>query len=107
MKITAICDEDTAVGLRFAGIKEVYTPDRNIRELFREITERDDVGILFLTEDIANSISRDLHEYLLQKREFPIVVEIPDKRGHRSEYIDHVSMLIKRAVGIDIERKAL
>ncbi|HHH80018.1 MAG TPA: hypothetical protein ENL13_03855 [Thermoplasmatales archaeon] len=107
MKIAAICDEDTAVGLKLAGVHEVYVPENNIRELFNEVTMRDDVGVLFVTENIADYISREIKEYLLQQKDFPIVVEIPGKEKGKPEHMDHISLLIKRAVGVDIERKAL
>ncbi|HEC81441.1 MAG TPA: hypothetical protein ENI42_03325 [Thermoplasmatales archaeon] len=107
MKIAAICDEDTAIGLKLAGVHEVYVPENNARELFSEVTMRDDVGVLFITEDVADHISRDIKEYLLQRKGFPIVVEIPGKEKAKPEHMDHISLLIKRAVGVDIERKAL
>jgi len=107
MKIAAICDEDTAIGLRLAGVHEIYVPENNAREIFREVTTREDVGVLFITEAIADLISRDIKEYLLQQRGYPIVVEIPGKKEASAEHIDHISLLIKRAVGVDIERKAL
>ncbi|HID25746.1 MAG TPA: hypothetical protein EYP23_04715 [Thermoplasmata archaeon] len=107
MKIAALCDEDTAIGLRFAGVHEVYVPENNARELFSEVTGRDDIGVLFITESIADFIAREIKEYLLQQRSFPIVVEIPGKEEGKPEHMDHISLLIKRAVGVDIERKAL
>ncbi|HDD57566.1 MAG: hypothetical protein J7K13_01690 [Thermoplasmata archaeon] len=107
MKIAAICDEDTAVGLKLAGVHEVYVPENNARELFKEVIARDDVGVLFVSENIADILSRDIKEYLLQQKGFPIVVEIPSKEKEKAEHIDHISLLIKRAVGVDIERKAL
>ncbi|HDO19405.1 MAG TPA: V-type ATP synthase subunit F [Thermoplasmatales archaeon] len=106
MKIAAICDEDTAIGLQLAGIQEVFIPENDERELFREIIEREDIGILFLTEEIALRISRELKQYFLENREFPIVVEIPGKK-RVTEYVDQISTLIRRAVGINIERRAL
>lgn len=106
MKIAAICDEDTAIGLKLAGIHEVYVPG-DTRKLFKEIVSRKDVVILFITERLAEGISREIKEYLLQEERFPIVVEIPDKKGKLAEHVDNISMLIKRAIGIDIERRRL
>ncbi|HEC94990.1 MAG TPA: V-type ATP synthase subunit F [Thermoplasmatales archaeon] len=107
MKIAALCDEDTAIGFRLAGVHEVYVPENNARELFSEVTGRDDIGVLFITENIADLIAREIKEYLLQQRNFPIVVEIPGKAEGKPEHMDHISLLIKRAVGVDIERKVL
>lgn len=33
MKLAALCDKDTGVGLRLAGIHDVYVPDGDARDL--------------------------------------------------------------------------
>ena len=106
MKIVAICDETTAVGLELAGVHEVYVPEGDEREIFRDIINREDVGIMFITENIAKSINRELKEFFLQGKEFPIIVEIPGKERVEG-YIDNISTLIKRAVGVSVDRRAL
>lgn len=106
MKIAAICDEYLAIGLELAGVHEVYVPEGNEREIFNEIIEREDVGILFITENIAKVLRRDLKEFFLQGKRFPIIVEIPGKEKVEG-YVDNISALIKRAVGISIDRRAL
>ena len=104
MKIVAMCDEETAIGLKLAGFHEIYIPG-DARKIFREVTSRKDVAVLFITERIAEGISKDLKEYLLQREDLPIVVEIPDKKGKLPEHVDNISMLVRRAVGVDIERR--
>jgi len=106
MRIVAICDEDTAMGLELAGVHEVYVPDGDERDIFMDIIEREDVGIMFITEGIAKSLARELKEFFLQGREYPIIVEIPGKEKVEG-YIDSISSLIRRAVGINIDRRAL
>lgn len=106
MKIVAICDDDTAIGLELAGVHEVYVPEGDERELFHDILEREDVGIMLVTENVARSISKDLREFFLRGKEFPIIVEIPGKEKIEG-YMDNISTLIKRAVGINIERRAI
>ena len=39
MKMTVLCDKDTAVGLRLAGIKETYTPNGDAVKIFNEISK--------------------------------------------------------------------
>lgn len=104
MKMAAICDKDTAVGLRLAGIHELFIPGENPVRVLDEISDRNDVGVVFITERIAESISKDLKDFRL-RFDTPIIVEIPDKKGHLEDHIDFVSHLIKRAVGIDIGKK--
>jgi V/A-type H+-transporting ATPase subunit F len=104
MKLAAICDKDTAVGFRLAGIHELYIPEENPVKNLDEISERKDVGVVFITEKIAESISKDIKDFRL-RYDTPIIVEIPDKKGHLEDHIDFISHLIKRAVGIDIGKK--
>lgn len=105
MKLAGICDKDTAVGLRFAGVQELYISSGNeARRIWSQISGRDDIGIVFITEKIAEEIGRELKEFRLRCN-FPIIVEIPDKKGHVEGHVDYISYLIKKAVGIDISGK--
>lgn len=104
MKLAAICDKDTAVGFRLAGIHELHVPEENPVKILDEISERKDVGVVFITEKIAESISKDIKNFRL-RYDTPIIVEIPDKKGRLEDHIDFISHLIKRAVGIDIGKK--
>jgi V/A-type H+-transporting ATPase subunit F len=104
MKIAAICDRDTAVGLRLAGIHELFIPEENPVKILDTISERTDIGIVFITEKISQSISKYLKDFRLIY-DTPIIVEIPDKKGRLEDHVDFVSHLIKKAVGIDIGKK--
>ena len=103
MKIAAICDNDTAVGLRLAGLQEIYIPDDTVK-LWDQISERDDFGIVFITEKLAEEIGKHLEEFRIRNN-IPIVVEIPDKKGRIKDHIDFVSRLIKKAVGVEISKE--
>jgi len=102
MKLAALCDKDTAVGLRLAGIQETYVSEGNEVELWNQISEIDDIGIVFINEKIAEDLDKDLKEYRL-KNNIPIIIEIPDKKGRRKDHVDFVSHLIKKAVGVEIK----
>ena len=104
MKLAALCDKDTAVGLRLAGVHDFFIPDENPRKLLDMISERADIGIVFITEPIARGLGKYLKDFRLVY-DSPIIVEIPDKTGHRPDHIDFVSHLVKKAVGIDIDKK--
>ena len=101
MKMAALCDNDTAVGFRLAGIQDLFVPNRNAKELWNKICERDDIGILFITEEIAEDLGKYLKEFRLS-HDIPIIVEIPDKKGRMKDHIDFISQLIKKAVGVEI-----
>jgi len=104
MKLAAICDRDTAVGLRIAGIHELLIPDDKPVNMLDRIIERDDIGVVFITEKIARDISKYLKDFRMQN-DTPIIVEIPDKKGRLEDHVDFISHLIKKAVGIDISKK--
>jgi len=103
MKLAALCDKDTAVGLRLAGVQEIYVSEGNEVKLWNQISERDDIGIVFINEKIAEDLGKDLKEYRLRNN-VPIIIEIPDKKGRRKDHVDFVSHLIKKAVGVEINK---
>ena len=105
MKLAAICDKDTASGLRLAGLTEVYTPSvGGEKETWFDLINRDDIGVLFITEKTAESLGEHLRGFRIRNN-IPIIVEIPDKHGRRTGHVDFVSHLIKKAVGIEISKK--
>ena len=104
MKIAALCDKDTAVGLQLAGIKETYVSDKDTRNLWSEISEREDIGIVFITEKVAEELQRELKDFRLQNN-IPIILEIPDKKGRLKDHVDFVLHLIKKAVGVEISKE--
>ncbi|PNX45429.1 MAG: hypothetical protein BV457_01680 [Thermoplasmata archaeon M9B1D] len=106
MKIAAICDKDTAMGFRISGIKDILIPDGNALQVFNQITERDDIGILFVTEKIVEELDMHLKEFRIRYN-IPIIVEIPDKKGRIKEHIDFISHLIKKAVGIEVSKEKI
>jgi len=104
MKIACICDNDTAMGFRLAGIKDVFVPNNDTVKIWNEISDRDDIGIVFITEKIVEDIGKYLKDYRIRNN-IPIIVEIPNKKGRKSEHMDFVSHLIKKAVGVEIDKK--
>ena len=104
MKLAALCDQDTAVGLRLSGIHEIFVVDKdNSINLWNQISEKDDIGVLFVTEKIAEDIGKYMKDYRLRNN-LPIIVEIPDKKGRITDHVNFISNLIKKAVGIEIKK---
>jgi len=104
MKLAVLCDKDTSTGFRLAGIKETYVSEGNANEIWNDISQKEDIGVLFVTERIADELGRNLKEFRL-KNNIPIVVEIPDKKGRMKDHIDYISHLIKKAVGVEVKNK--
>jgi V/A-type H+-transporting ATPase subunit F len=103
MKLAAFCDQDTATGLQLSGIKMTFIPKNNTIETWNEITQQKDIGILLITEKIAEELKKELKEFRILNS-LPIIVEIPDKHGRKSDHVDYVSQLIKKAVGIEVKK---
>ena len=103
MRLAALCDKDTAVGMRLAGVNDLFIPNDNTLDVWNKITERDDIGILFITEKIAEDLGKYLKEFRIRNN-IPIIVEIPGKKGRISDHVDFVSHLIKKAVGIEVNK---
>ena len=105
MKLAALCDQETAVGLRLTGIHDLYIAQQETTlGLFQELTKRTDISIVLITERIAHDLGNVLKDFRLHQK-LPIFIEIPDKKGKLDNHVDIVSHLIKRAVGIDVSKK--
>ncbi|MEF8878972.1 MAG: V-type ATP synthase subunit F [Candidatus Thermoplasmatota archaeon] len=103
--IVGLCDRDTAIGLKLAGIKKVYVPEEdNVKKTFYEIVDNEDAGVVFINEKYAERLGKELKEYRL-RNDIPVVVEIPDKKGWMEDRVDFISDLTKKAVGIRIDKK--
>ena len=103
MKLAAFCDRDTAIGFRLAGIKDLFISDGNEKEIWNKIIEKKDIGILFITEKISQSLDKYIRDFRLANN-IPIIVEVPDKKGRSKDHVDFVSHLIKKAVGIEVSK---
>ncbi|RLF42376.1 MAG: V-type ATP synthase subunit F [Thermoplasmata archaeon] len=101
LKIIGFCDRETAIALKLTGIKDIIIPaeGEEIKQ-WNKIEEQEDIGIIFITEELADKIGKRLREYSLRNL-IPIIIEIPDKKGRRKEHIDYISYLIKKAVGVE------
>ncbi len=107
MKIVSITDPTTADGLRLAGVKDTYSVEdiAEAEKLLEENMAREDVGVIITTESLA----QELDEKILGLREekektTPILIEIPSKEGPVPERREVIGKLVKRAVGIKLER---
>ena len=101
MKIAGLFDKDTATAFRLAGIKEIYISNGDALTKWDEMIEKEDIGLILITEKIADNIKTKLNDFRLRNT-IPIVIEIADKDGRIPDHIDYISGLIKKAVGVEI-----
>ncbi|MCG0275320.1 MAG: V-type ATP synthase subunit F [Thermosediminibacteraceae bacterium] len=102
MKAFVLSDNiDTLTGMRLAGIdgKIVHEKEEILREL-KEIYEKKDIGLVIITEGLAEKVKDEIHRLKLKKG-LPIIIEVPDRHGSRRPP-DFLTRYIKESVGIKI-----
>ena len=101
MRYHVIGDEDTVLGFRYAGIPgEVAETAEAAREALEACCRRRDVGIVILTDTVADLIREEVNQVRFGMA-LPLVVEVPGPAGPSSERRDLLEM-IREAVGIKV-----
>lgn len=84
MKYYVIGDEDTVLGLGMVGVDgRVVHEAGEAAAVFDEVLADKTIGIIIITENAADLI-RSRVDGLLFSESFPLVVEIPDRSGHKA-----------------------
>lgn len=104
MEVALIGDSATVLGFQLAGIRLTFTPasDPELSEIIRDLTRREDIGLLIITERMAEKVEQKIRE-VRQENPRLIVVEIPDYRGPVSREADPIQDLLRRALGAQIK----
>jgi V/A-type H+-transporting ATPase subunit F len=99
MKYSIIGDEDTVLGFGIVGVsgKVAENPDEAQRA-FKAILQEKDTGIIIITERVADMI-RPLVDKFLFTSSFPLVVEIPDRKGSKPDR-PGIREMVNTAIGI-------
>ena len=81
MKTVVIADEDTVLGFSLAGVQGmIVTTEEEIRTAFEKAVHLEDVGILLITERVAEVIRETVDRWVIGGGR-PLLVEIPDSQG--------------------------
>ncbi|KND04061.1 V-type ATPase, F subunit [Spizellomyces punctatus DAOM BR117] len=107
--IAVLGDEDSVTGLLLAGIGHIdskqksnflvvdsKTPLAKIEESFEEFTNRKDVAIILITQQVADEIRHILDDY---DQAFPTILEIPSKDRPYDPSKDSVLKRVQRLFG--------
>lgn len=102
-RIVGLTDEMTSLGLRLAGIKNVFSvPEgENGRELLTKLIQDDSVAVLIITEKYAEMNRKLLDRAALKP--WPVIVEIPGPEGKIQRETSTLKTLVKNALGIELE----
>ena len=102
-KIAVIGDIDAVVGFRLAGIlkAKVASDGSAARKALLEFSRDPNISLIIITERIAEQIRDLVEEYA--DRPYPVIVEIPDKKGQLADKESPLRRLVKRAIGVELE----
>lgn len=101
MKFAIIGDEDAVMGFGIVGVQgRVATNADEARQAFEILRKDPDVGIILITERVAEMIRPIMDAYMLSTS-FPLTVEIPDRKGPVPGR-PGVKAMVNSAIGIKI-----
>lgn len=65
MKIAAIADPDTIIGLRLAGVRDSYPVENaeQAEQALRKISQDQSIGLVIFAEKIADKIRRSITDF--------------------------------------------
>ncbi|MBP7051669.1 MAG: V-type ATP synthase subunit F [Phycisphaerae bacterium] len=99
MKYSVLGDEDTVLGFEMVGVSGKTA--RNAEEAHRafvSMIEDREAGIIIITERVADMIRPLVDKYLFTAS-FPLIVEIPDRKGREPDR-PGIRELVNAAIGI-------
>ena len=101
MRLYLICDnEDTAVGMRLAGIESTVTSDKSlVVSTLKEISAQTDIGIILINQTLAKLLSDEISEFR-KTYSVPIIVEIPDRNSDGTE--NSIADYVRDSIGIKV-----
>lgn len=102
MKFYGIADDDTARGLRLAGIEaHVVATAEQARTVIDDLATRLDCGVIIITETAASWIQPQVDVIRLE-RDRPLIVEIPGPEGPLPGH-KGLRQLVQEAVGVKVD----
>ena len=101
MKYCVIVDEDTVLGFGLVGVKGfVAANETEAENSFKEALKDEKIGIIIITEKIAELI-RPLVDAYLFTSSFPLLVEIQDRTG-KMPGKPGIRQMVNEAIGIKL-----
>lgn len=101
MKYSIIGDEDSVLGFGMVGVSgKIVDNADDARLAFQAMLEDKDTSIVIITERIADMIRPIVDKYLFTVS-FPLIVEIPDRKG-RQPGRPGIKEMVNTAIGIKL-----
>lgn len=93
-------DDDTATGMRLAGIEgEVFSDGESACDRFDELSKDGEIGIILMNSSLM-ACCKDTVAQFRKSHTVPIVIEIPDKNSNTQS--SEISDYVRQAIGIKI-----
>lgn len=101
MEYFIVGDEDSVLGFRMVGVrgKTAQTPEQ-AEKAFRAALDDEKIGVVIITERIADLIRPLVDRYLFREK-FPLIVEIRDRVGPVAGKPD-IRTMVNEAIGIKL-----
>ena len=99
MRYFIIGDEDAVLGFGLVGVEGTVAGSvAQAREAFSEAIEQSDIGIIIITERAADLIRPQVDQFIFT-RNFPLILEIPDRQGPLAGK-PGIREMVNQAIGI-------
>jgi V/A-type H+/Na+-transporting ATPase subunit F len=99
MRYSIIGDEDTVLGFEMVGVSGWVARDaEEANRAFRAALKDTEAGIVIITERTADMIRPLVDRYLFTKN-FPLIVEIPDRKGRQPDR-PGIREMVNAAIGV-------
>jgi V/A-type H+-transporting ATPase subunit F len=101
MRYFVVGDEDTVLGFGMAGVSGTAVGSaRDAESALAEAIADRSIGIIIITERVADMVRPTVDKFIFT-RQFPLIVEIPDRRGVVAGR-PSVREMINAAIGIKL-----
>ncbi len=101
MKVMIIGSQDAVWGFALAGIRgQIVNSPEELRQAFETSLADRDIGIILVTEEIAN-MARSYVDQLIVRSTTPLIVEIPGPEGPDPNR-PPLSEIIRQTIGVRI-----
>jgi len=101
MKFFVIGDEHTVTGFSLVGVQGAVAQDgKEAGDALERVTLEKEAGVILITERLAAEIREQVNQHVYAGR-FPLVVEIPDRKGPLENRLD-VREVVRRSIGVSV-----
>lgn len=99
-KVAVVGDKDSILAFKALGVDAFPVIDKEEARSIVDTIAKDDYGIIFITEQIANLIPDTIERY--NNEIIPSVVLIPNNQGTLNIGMDRINRNVEKAVGTNI-----